>query len=87
MFDAKMVEYIVFCAPKVPWCKYAALFDGRPLSDAIRVAFMRASDPTMSLNTFTDAVTELVDQAHRVIFGTPCVMAYIISNSSTKLLG
>ncbi len=78
MFEAMMVEYIVLCAPKVPWCTYAALFDGRPLFAAIRVAFMRASDPSMSLNTFTGAVAELVDQAHRVIFCAPCVMAYFI---------
>lgn len=67
------------CNDQVPSCNYAALFDGRPMFDAIRVAFMRAADPTMTLNTFTDSLKKLVDQARRVRFGAPCVLACMLS--------
>jgi hypothetical protein len=73
-----MKDNVLF-APKVPLCRYAALFDGRPMFDAIRVAFMRVADPTMTLNTFTDSLKKLVDQARRVIFGAPCVLACMLS--------
>ena len=73
-----MKDNVLF-APKVPLCSYAALFDSRPMFDAIRVAFMRAADPTMTLNTFTDSLKKLVDQARRVRFGAPCVLACMLS--------